>query len=294
MTDVSSLTCFVIMPYQTAFDPVFAAIRQAVMDAAPDDMIECFSLKEVQAAGRITDDIVRALHGAALCVADMTDNNPNVMWETRYAMALGRPTILVGQSIQRLPFDLKVHRVLEYDPGKLVAFVPALAEAVRQTLARYEIRAEPLPERKSAATGQVVAVTGSMNAHPARTRQRISRMLRPYLSPETVWLCGSNGVTDELAIDFLLEHQQRVAAVGYNQYDLSARVREHVRAGLVQFVDASLESLPKGVAGPTERDTLFLVKSDLVLLFWDGASRGVAGLLDYFRRQDRHVLLAFI
>ena len=39
------------------------------------------------------------------------------MWELGYAMAMGKPTILIGQSTEALPFDLKIHRVLAYDPA---------------------------------------------------------------------------------------------------------------------------------------------------------------------------------
>src|SRR5207248_2647140 len=86
---MTAMQCLVIMPFGEAFDPVFRAVRNTVAGAVPGQPIDCYWLKDVHAAGRITDDIVAGIQKAALCVSDVTRSNPNVMWETGYAMALG-------------------------------------------------------------------------------------------------------------------------------------------------------------------------------------------------------------
>src|ERR1700730_12701180 len=108
------MKCLVLMPFRSDFDSVFACVRAAASGALGSGTIECYWLKDVYAAGRITEDILQGLKDATLCVADLTENKPNVMWETGYAMALGKPTILIGQSVETIPFDLKNHRILEY------------------------------------------------------------------------------------------------------------------------------------------------------------------------------------
>ena len=62
------------------------------------------------------------------------------MWETGYAMALGETDGLDRQDVDSLPFDLKVHRVLHYEPDALGALGPILAKAVSQTLASYDVK----------------------------------------------------------------------------------------------------------------------------------------------------------
>ena len=136
---MAKLTCFVIMPYQKEFDPVFETARKAA-NLVPDDEVSCHWLKEVHAAGKITDDILESLHEADLCIADVTGNNPNVMWETGFAMALGKPTILIGQRIEMLPFDLKIHRVLNYELAALDVLQEKLSKAIKQTLMRYDLK----------------------------------------------------------------------------------------------------------------------------------------------------------
>ena len=39
------------------------------------------------------------------------------MWEMGYAMALGKPLIVVTQNSQDVPFDLKDMQSLQYDRG---------------------------------------------------------------------------------------------------------------------------------------------------------------------------------
>jgi len=290
------MKCFVIMPFAEAFDNVFEAVRDVATTAVPGTSVECYWLKDIQSAGRITDDILRGLNEAAFCIADVSGHNPNVMWETGYAMALGKPTILIGQDIDALPFDLKSHRVLGYTSGSEGQFSHKLAEAIRQTLARYELKssgAAALPEA-NALDQKSVVVTGTVAANEAVALRRVQQTLTPYLSASTSWLVGSVGTIDIVAARFLVERRQRVTAVGYHRFDCSPELRELVNQGSIRFLDASVEPIPKGMAGPNARDTLFCMKADLVVLFWDGQSEGTKTMVEYFRGQGVATLLGFI
>jgi hypothetical protein len=109
------MNCFVIMPFSSEFDDVYAAIKSSVEGALSTNGGRCFRLDEARPAGRITDRLLKELQAAFICIADLTGNQPNVMWEVGYAMALGKPTIIVTQSLQELPFDLKDMQSLEYN-----------------------------------------------------------------------------------------------------------------------------------------------------------------------------------
>ncbi|MEK7407313.1 MAG: hypothetical protein AAB225_19740 [Acidobacteriota bacterium] len=237
---MARLKCFVMMPFQREFDPVLSTIQQAASGVLPGEEIDCCWLKDVHAAGRITDDIIDALRESVLCVADATGSNPNVMWETGYAMALGKPTILLGQRVEDLPFDLRVHRVLPYRLNELGSLGEHLKVAIRQTLARYELKGKPaLPYTEP--MSRTIAVTGSARADPARASRRVETLLRPYLNPGRIWYCGSTGTSDEAALRYLSAHRQRAVAVGYTRFDFSPEVKESVEAGRIQFLDSSVE-----------------------------------------------------
>jgi len=282
------------MPFEDAFNPVYQAVQATVASAVPGQPIDCYWLKDVYAAGRITDDILDSLQRAALCVSDLTGSNPNVMWETGYAMALGKPTVLISQHVKTLPFDLLVHRVLPYQQNALEELVPLLSKAISQTLARYDVKVSTKVESRGHITTPVIAVTGTMLADPARVHRRVETLLRPYLAAQPLWFCGTSGAVDEVVLQYLLEHQQHAVAVGYHRLDFSAAVLQLVQEGKVPFLDASVETIPRGLSGPTERDILFASKADMVVLFWDGKSQGTAELIDFFQRNKINVLIGFV
>ena len=291
---MADLACFVIMPFRDEFDAVYEVVQKAVAHAIPGEQIDCYCLKEVQAAGRITDDIIDSVNKATLCIADVTGSNPNVMWETGYAMAKDKPTILIAQNLGGLPFDLKVHRVLPYALECPSGLHDSLGEAVRQTLARYEVEPQHTTWHPQDSGVQLIAVTGTMSADQARVKRRVATLLHPYLDTPTMWCCGSNGTVDDIAIEYLVAGKQRVMAVGYHRYDFSETVHRMVQAGRVGFIDASTESVPSALVGPSARDVFFCAKADLVILIWDGASAGIRELIQYFQSNGKNVLIGFI
>lgn len=126
------LNCFVIMPFAAEFDDVYALIKSTVEGVATGGAQgRCFRLDESRPAGRITDRLLGELRSASICIADLTGTKPNVMWELGFAMALGKPVILVTQNLQTLPFDIKDMQSIEYNRTRLNA---TLQTALRKSL----------------------------------------------------------------------------------------------------------------------------------------------------------------
>jgi hypothetical protein len=107
------------MPFDRDFEDVYATIKSSVESATATSSGRCFRLDESQPAGRITERLLREISSATFCVADLTGNKPNVMWEVGYAMALGQPTVIVTQRLADLPFDIRDMQSLEYDRNRL-------------------------------------------------------------------------------------------------------------------------------------------------------------------------------
>jgi hypothetical protein len=289
----------VIIPFEKEFDPVYAVIKKAAEAAVPGTAIDCHSLKETKAAGRITQDIVDGIQKSAFCIADVTGNNPNVMWETGFAMALGKPTILIGQDVKSLPFDLLDYRVQEYQLDRLDELAALLGRAIRETVARYGIRPSAVPKSPMPLTDRVVVVSGTTDADPARLARRVPQVLTPLLSDRVVWYCGSFGRTDEQLIDFLMAHGQRVIAIGYNALDFSPKVYKLVSEAKLAFIDSSTESVPfqltrQGERRVSARDVLFVTRGDLAVLFWDGRSAGTADLIRFFQENRKDMLVGYV
>lgn len=157
------MNCFVIMPFAAEFDDVYESIKAGVEGALETNGGRCFRLDEARPAGRITDRLLTELQSASLCVADLTGARPNVMWETGYAMALGKPIIIVTQSLQDVPFDLKDMQSLQYDRGRLSGTLAGpLRRMVIDTVAAVQgsasapaLRPDPNAELVAALSDQV-------------------------------------------------------------------------------------------------------------------------------------------
>ena len=129
------MRCFVIMPFDSSFVDVYTTIKHAVTSVPHEPSIECIRLDDTRPAGRITDRLLTALRDSSFCVADLTGCKPNVMWETGYAMALGKPLIVVTQDVSTLPFDIRDMQSLPYDRTQLSNTLAApLRDIVRDTL----------------------------------------------------------------------------------------------------------------------------------------------------------------
>jgi nucleoside 2-deoxyribosyltransferase len=111
------MNCFLIMPYHDSYDDVLHAIKRAAAKAGD---IRCHRLDEHQPGGRIVPRLVEALESADLCIADLSGDRPNVMWELGYAMAKGKHAILLTQNPGELPFDLHDVQRINYDRNRLV------------------------------------------------------------------------------------------------------------------------------------------------------------------------------
>lgn len=87
--------------------------------------------------GNVLRDIVGRIADADLIVADMTGNNPNVFYELGLSHGLRTPTILVAQSIDDIPFDLRSYHVERYGTDYAAAqdFQQRLEDVARRAAA---------------------------------------------------------------------------------------------------------------------------------------------------------------
>lgn len=140
---MTPMNCFVIMPFDHDFDDVHAAIKVGVEAALASHGGKCFRLDESRPAGRITGRLLNELSSASLCIADLTGNRPNVMWETGYAMALGKPTIVITQELEQLPFDLKDMQTIRYDRRRLTHSLSTPLHSIVLDTVRVHIGEKP-------------------------------------------------------------------------------------------------------------------------------------------------------
>lgn len=131
-------TCFTIMPFGSWFDYYYEAIyvpaikSTGLIPRRADDLYR---------PSAIVNDIWTLTQESKVILADLSGKNPNVFYELGLAHALTKPAILVTESIDDVPFDLRSLRVIVYDKNE-----PNWGDVLSQKIetAIKEILAAPL------------------------------------------------------------------------------------------------------------------------------------------------------
>lgn len=103
----------VMMPFAAEFSGVYSAIQAAASAAG----FRCKRADDLWVHPQIMQTIVSLICQSGLVIADCTSRNPNVFYEAGIAHTLGRDVILIAQSMNDVPFDLRHLSVLVYLPN---------------------------------------------------------------------------------------------------------------------------------------------------------------------------------
>jgi hypothetical protein len=174
------MNCFVIMPFSPSFDDVYGIIKNSVESTATEGKNRrCFRLDDSRPAGRITDRLLAELRTATFCVADLTETRPNVMWEMGFAMALNKPVIIITQSLQTLPFDIKDMQSIEYDRTRLHATLGApLRRSILDTIGNMASEATSIDIQRSEEFGALLSEVSQL-------KEIVSEAVEAWKTPES-------------------------------------------------------------------------------------------------------------
>lgn len=105
--------CFIVMQFSADFNILYSDVIRPLCEEYGYNVVRG---DDFHTSGQILEDITQSIINAALIIADVTPDNPNVFYEVGYAHGLGKPTILLSdRSRERLPFDISGFRTLFYD-----------------------------------------------------------------------------------------------------------------------------------------------------------------------------------
>lgn len=125
--------CFVLMPFDRSLQGVFDEHIKVVIEG---ESLACVRADDIVGTRQITIDIWESINRARFLLADLTGQNANVFYELGLAHALGKEVILVTQSMDHVPFDLKGVRCLvyEYTPSGMRSFEHKLRRTIRELM----------------------------------------------------------------------------------------------------------------------------------------------------------------
>ncbi len=92
----------------------FKAVYQAIQLSSTACNLRCLRADDIWEDTTIVQDIFNLVFRAQVVIVDFTGKNPNVMYETGIAHALGKHVVPIAQSLDDVPFDMRHHRVLKY------------------------------------------------------------------------------------------------------------------------------------------------------------------------------------
>lgn len=120
---------FVLMPFKEALKPVYQNHIKAV---AKRCKLSVKRADDFNGNGIIMKDIWSAINFSEVIVADCTGRNPNVFYEIGLAHTIGKPTILIAQSMKDIPFDLGAIRIIIYKPLGMRDFEARLSATLKE------------------------------------------------------------------------------------------------------------------------------------------------------------------
>ncbi len=158
---------FVLMPFTDSFrDTYFLGIKPACEEAG----YYCERLDEQIFEETMLERIYNQIAKADIIVADLTERNPNVFYETGYAHGLGKRVILLTRNSEDIPFDLKHHFHIVYSEG-----IVDLKRRLRERATYYALHPgsstrDPFAQISLLLNGQVVDWASERTIFSAPTR----------------------------------------------------------------------------------------------------------------------------
>jgi hypothetical protein len=124
----------VFMPFAGELGPVYEDHLKSVAQKLGKSIARA---DDFFTSDQIVNEIWTALVTSKLVIADCTQRNSNVFYELGLAHAVGKPTILITQNSDDIPFDLRHRRYLRYEltPRGMKHFEESLEKTITTILA---------------------------------------------------------------------------------------------------------------------------------------------------------------
>lgn len=107
-------TCFVIQSFDGGtYDRRY---RETIKPALIKANVDPQRADEILGLIPVIEKIEKAIESASICIAEVSEDNPNVWLELGYALALDRPTVILCDKSrrQKLPFDIQHRPIIFY------------------------------------------------------------------------------------------------------------------------------------------------------------------------------------
>lgn len=246
-------TCFVIQVFDAGkYDRRYKeTIRPALIKAEVNPQ----RADEILGLNPVIEKIETAIESASICIAEVSEDNPNVWLELGYALALNRPTVILcdKSARTRLPFDVQHRPIIFYRTDSRSGFdelETQIIKWVKNELAK-EHRIERVPTLKPGSEASTdleayeIAILATTFAFwPTPTGSISHWELEKKLKSEKYTEVGlALGIVNLLARDYIVERNVTEEDINYGSHEI-----KHYQV------------TPKGIAWVQSHKQLFSLK----------------------------------
>lgn len=127
---------FVLSPFAEPFDTIYSDHIKPLIEGI--EGFQCLRADSIYDNRPVIEDIWQYTNEARIVISELTGRNPNVFYETGIAHTIGKEVVLITQSMDEVPFDLRHLRciVYEYTPRGMNLFEDNLKNTISNILAR--------------------------------------------------------------------------------------------------------------------------------------------------------------
>lgn len=132
--------CCVFQPFDNGgeFDKRFDDVLVPAIEAAD---LEPYRVDRDAGSIIPVETLHKEIKSAAICVADITSRNPNVMYELGYAIAAGKDVVIIsGPNADKYPFDIQHRGILSYSMRSISDFTQLGGKLTEKLSALLELR----------------------------------------------------------------------------------------------------------------------------------------------------------
>jgi hypothetical protein len=101
---------FVLTPFNEEYQEQYNAIREVVTSSG----FNCTRGDDSNLSSNILTHIIKQIAKSRVVIANISGRNPNVFYELGIAHALGKPVVIVSESLADIPFDINNSRILAF------------------------------------------------------------------------------------------------------------------------------------------------------------------------------------
>jgi transcriptional regulator with AAA-type ATPase domain len=132
--------CFILMPFEEENDMQVVYKDHVKKVVENKCALRCERVDDIYGVSGIMQSVWESINKAKIIVADLTNRNPNVFYELGIAHTLGKPVVMITQSMDYVPFDLRHLKciVYEYKPKSIKKFETDLEKNISSVLAREQ------------------------------------------------------------------------------------------------------------------------------------------------------------